>query len=445
MKKVLVLGAGMVARPLVRYLLDRGFAVTLGDLEPGRAEVMVAGHANGRALAINLADRETTAALVADHALTVSLAPPPFHPFVAELCLAAGCHMATASYVSPEMQALDADARARGLVFLNEIGVDPGIDHMSAMRVIDGVHARGGRVLSFRSYCGGLPAPEACDNPFGYKFSWAPRGVLLAGRNDAVYRSHGSLVRTPGARLFRDMHMLHVEGAGDFEAYPNRDSIAYIDIYGLHGVRTMFRGTLRMPGWCDCLHSYGRLGLLGLEPVDCSGWTKADLLRHLVGARAGDDAAQAAAAKLGLPVGSLPVHNLRWLGLCDEVPVGRDHVTPLDFLGDAMQAKLVYAPGERDLLVMRHEFVAEYADGARERIGSQLVAYGEPHGDSAMARTVSLPLAIGVRRILEGGVASRGVLRPVTAELYGPVLDELKELGIDCEEKTEWTETGNGR
>ena len=153
------------------------------------------------------------------------------------------------------------------MLLLNEIGVDPGIDHMSAMRVIDGVRARGGRLLSFRSYCGGLPAPEANDNPFGYKFSWAPRGVLLAGRNDAHYLSDGARVVTPGARLFRDMHLLHVEGAGDFEAYPNRDSISYIDIYGLQGIRTMFRGTLRNPGWCDCLHNYGRLGLLDSRAV----------------------------------------------------------------------------------------------------------------------------------------------------------------------------------
>ncbi|MBK7703034.1 MAG: saccharopine dehydrogenase NADP-binding domain-containing protein [bacterium] len=444
MKKVLVLGAGMVARPLVRYLLDRGFGVTQGDLEPGRASAMIDGHPHGRALAVDVCDTGAVAKLVAAHDLTVSLAPPPFHPAVARLCVDAGRHMATASYVAPETAALDAAARARGVLLLNEIGVDPGIDHMSAMRVIDGVRARGGRLLSFRSYCGGLPAPEANDNPFGYKFSWAPRGVLMAGRNDARYLSHGELVTVPGARLFRDMHLLHVEGAGDFEAYPNRDSISYIDIYGLQGIRTMFRGTLRNPGWCDCLHHYGRLGLLDLAPTDLAPATAADLLRRLAGGAPGEPADAAVARRLGLCRDALPVANLRWLGLCDETPLARARGCPLDVLGDAMLAKLIYAPGERDMIAMKHEFVAALPDGGREMITSSLVAFGEPGGDSAMARTVSLPLAVAVRLTLEGAFAARGVARPVSAEFYGPILGELETLGIVCREETVWTERDSG-
>ncbi|MBA4377393.1 MAG: saccharopine dehydrogenase [Gemmatimonas sp.] len=444
MKKVLVLGAGMVARPLVRYLLERGFGVTQGDIAPERASAMIDGHPHGRSLAVDVCDTAAVASLVAEHDLTVSLAPPPFHPAVARLCVEAGRHLATASYVAPEMASLDAAARGRDVLLLNEIGVDPGIDHMSAMRVIDGVRARGGRILSFRSYCGGLPAPEANDNPFGYKFSWAPRGVLMAGRNDAHYLVDGARVTVPGARLFRDMRLLHVEGAGDFEAYPNRDSISYIDIYGLQGIRTMLRGTLRNPGWCDCLHNYGRLGLLGIEPVDLAGATSADLLRRLAGAAPGEAADAAVARCLGLCRDALPVANLRWLGLCDETPLGRERGCPLDVLGDAMLAKLVYAPGERDLLVMKHEFTAALPDGGRESITSSLVAYGEPGGDSAMARTVSLPLAVAVRLVLEGGIAARGVARPVTAEFYRPILDELEGHGIVCQEKTELIDRNTG-
>ncbi len=437
MKRVLVLGAGMVARPLVRYLLDSGCAVTQADLDVQRAAEMIADHPNGSAVAMDLSDAAGLGEVVAAHDLTVSLVPPPFHPVVARACLDAGRPMTTASYVSPEMEALDAEARDKGLCLLNEIGVDPGIDIMSSMRVIDGVKDRGGSILSYRSYCGGLPAPECNDNPFGYKFSWAPRGVLMASRNDAEYLQHGMHVCTPGARLFRDMHMLAVEGAGDFEAYPNRDSLSYIPTYGLEGVRTMFRGTLRNVGWCDSLHQYGLLGLLSLDPVDVGGMTRADLVRSLCGAADGTDPAEAAAGHLGLCSDSLPVANLGWLGMFDEAPAGEGPMAPLDVLGGRMLEKLAFRPGERDMLVMKHEFVAAYPDGHREQLTSRLVDFGIPDGDSAMARTVSLPLAIASRMILEGAVDRVGVVRPVTRDIYEPVLRELESLGIVCEEETE--------
>ena len=444
MKSILVLGAGMVARPLVRYLLDHGFSVTQADLDVERAEAMIAGHEHGRAVAMDLADAGDLRTMVEAHDLAVSLVPPPFHPVVARACLDARRPMTTASYVSPEMAALDEEAVRKGVVLLNEIGVDPGIDIMGTMRVVDGVHARGGTILSYRSYCGGLPAPECSDNPFGYKFSWAPRGVLMASRSDAVYLDHGRRVCTPGARLFRDMHMLKVDGAGDFEAYPNRDSLSYIETFGLQSVRTMFRGTLRNVGWCDCLHNFGVLGLLDLDPVGLGGTTHADLIRRLCGAGPGADPADAAARHLGICVDSLPVANLRWLGMFEETPVGEGARAPLDVLGARMLKLLIYAPGQRDMLVMKHEFVAELSDGRRERIESQLVDYGIPRGDTSMARTVSLPLAIASRLILEGRIADAGVLRPTGAGIYEPVLAELEEFGIVCEERTEAIEPAPG-
>jgi len=427
----------MVARPLVRHLLDGGHELVQADLEVGRAEKMIDGHPNGRALALDFTDENAIAALVADCDLAVSLAPYVFHPKIARICIDHGKPMVTASYVAPDMAALDGAAREAGVTILNEIGVDPGIDHMSAMRVIDGVKSAGGRIESFRSYCGGLPAPEANDNPFGYKFSWAPRGVLLAGRNDARYLMNGDVVEVPGERLFRDMHVLAIPGLGDFEAYPNRDSLGYIDIYGLEGVRTMFRGTLRNMGWCDCLFNYRRLGLLELQESGGEGLTRAAMMRRLAGCAVGDDLGAAIAAKLGLPRHSLPVLNLEWLGLCEETPVGRDPVTPLDVLGDAMQRKLGFAEGERDLLAMFHEFLAVHPDGRRERITSQMVAYGEPGGDSAMARTVTLPVAIAVDLILAGRITAAGVLRPISEDIYHPVLAELAGMGIECVEKSE--------
>jgi len=437
MKKVLVLGAGLVAKPLVRYLLDKKYQVIMASRTVSKAESMIAGHPNGKAFALNLQDEAQMAGFIKDCDLAVSLVPFTYHPVVAKHCIAHGKHMVTTSYVSAAMQELDAGARAAGLTILNEIGVDPGIDHMSAMRIIDDVRRRGGRIVAFRSYCGGLPAPEANDNPFGYKFSWAPRGVLLAGRNSAVYLQDGRKVETPSHRLFRDMHILAVEGHGDYEAYPNRDSISYIDVYGLQGIQTMFRGTLRNMGWCDTLFNIGKLGLLSLDEVDVKGKTYAALLRDLAGASPGEDLRTATARKLGIPKDSLPVLNLQWLGAFSDRKFTVDRISPLDALGDLMYEKLAFRPGERDMLVLFHDFRAEFPDGRRERITSRMIDYGIPNGDSSMSRTVSLPAAIGVDMILAGRIRETGVLRPIAPNIYKPVLDELATFKISCEEKTQ--------
>jgi saccharopine dehydrogenase-like NADP-dependent oxidoreductase len=345
--------------------------------------------------------------------------------------------MVTTSYVSEEMQALDGAAKRAGVTLLNEIGVDPGIDHMSAMRIIGAVRQRRGKIVAFKSYCGGLPAPEDNDNPFGYKFSWAPRGVLLASRNGARYLLDGRRVEIRPERLFRDMHVLQVEDFEDFEAYPNRDSIAYIDIYGLEGIETLYRGTLRNMGWCDTLYNLRKLGLLDVEEVDVEGKTYAEFMRDLLGAREDDDLRDAAARKMGVPADSLAARNLEWLGMFSDREFTVEKIGPLDALGDLMFEKLKFEPGERDMLVLYHDFRAEYPDGRRERITSRLIDFGVEGGDSSMSRTVSLPAAIAAHKILQGEITATGVLRPVTRDIYDPVLDELAELGIECRETTE--------
>ena len=437
MHEVLVLGAGLVARPLVRHLLDHGCAVTCVDLDADRAAALVAGHPHGASGALDMNDAAAVAALVAGADLVVSLVPPPFHPVVARHCVDAGKHLVTASYVTPEMQALDAEARERGVILLNEIGLDPGIDHMSAMRVIDGVKARGGRVTSFRSYCGGLPAPWHNDNPLGYKFSWAPRGVLMASRNGARYLRDGRLVETAPERLFRDMHVLAVPGCGDFEAYPNRDSLGYREIYGLEDAATIFRGTLRNMGWCDCLYHWRRQGLLDLEPLTTSASTCGALMRERLGATDGEDLRLAFARRAEIAPDALPAWNLQWLGFFSDRPLPEGAACMLDVTGALMLEKLSYAPGEQDLIVLVHHFEAELPGGAREHVTSQLVAHGQPDGDSAMSRTVSLPAAIAARGILDGTITGAGVRWPVTRDIYEPVLAELATLGIDCVEETE--------
>lgn len=437
MKRVLVVGAGMVARPLVRHLLDHGYGVTQGDLAVHRAEEMIAGHPHGRAVELDVSDPAALADLVRGHDLAVSLAPPAFHPLVAKVCVENGRPMVTSSYVAPEMAALDGPARDAGVTLLNEVGADPGIDHMSAMQVIDGVRSRGGRVLAFRSYCGGLPAPECNDNPLGYKLSWTARGVLQASTNDAVYRAFGRPVHTPNARLFRDMHMVHVPGVGDFEAYPNRDSLSYAETYGLQDAATLVRGTLRYPGWCDTLNACVNLGLLSDEPAGDDCRTYRELSLRAMGAAPDRNPAAAAAARLRIAAAGGPVYDLDWLGMFADDELPARGMSPLDALASRMQERLVYAEGERDMLVLQHEFVSELPGGRREHTWSRLVAFGEPGGDSAMARTVSLPAALGARLILEGRLDRPGVLRPTTEDIYGPVLADLVALGIRCEEETE--------
>ncbi|MBW2453699.1 MAG: saccharopine dehydrogenase NADP-binding domain-containing protein, partial [Deltaproteobacteria bacterium] len=249
MKKVVLFGAGLVSPPFIRYLLDNGVQLTVASLPEPRIEEVLDGHPNGRAVPLDVNDDEALREQVAGADVAVSLLPATLHPRVARACIDQGVHMLTTSYVSPEMRALDAEARAKDVLLLNELGVDPGIDHMSAMAVIHAEQRAGGTLIGFSSWCGGLPAPEANDNPFGYKFSWSPRAVLVAGNSAARYLQDGTIVDVPADELFADPAAVEIPGIGVLEGYPNRDSVAYLDTYGLDKsqVKSMFRGTLRNP------------------------------------------------------------------------------------------------------------------------------------------------------------------------------------------------------
>jgi saccharopine dehydrogenase (NADP+, L-glutamate forming) len=440
MKKVLVLGAGLVAGPLVDYLLAQpDLRVAVADVEAGRAARLVKGRDRGASEVLDISDRAALAAAIGRADLVVSLVPYTFHPMVAELAVEQGRSMITASYVGPAMKALDARAKERGVVLLNELGLDPGIDHMEAMRVIHGVHDAGGQVLAFTSWCGGLPAPEANTNPFGYKFSWSPRGVLMAGRNPARFRQDGDLVEVPGPDLFLHYWCVPIEVEGKvipFEGYPNRDSLPYAETYGITSTRTMFRGTLRNQGWCPTLKKVADLGFLSEDVMELARMTYAQLTAKLIGKKSPRGVKQAVARRIGLDPVNFIVANLEWLGLFTSAPLPANCTSPLDVLTATMLAKMSYAPGERDLLVLQHQFVAEYRDH-KEKISSTMVDFGIPNGDSSMNRTVGLPAAVGVRLILEGQVKARGVLVPVLPEIYEPALVELARLGIQFSEKTE--------
>lgn len=430
MKKVLVLGAGLVSKPGVAYLLENGIPVTVASRTISKAEALIKGYDNGKAVQLLVDDTDKLEKLIQDHDITISLLPWVHHVKVAKLCLKNNRDMATTSYVSPAMKALDEEAKAKGLMFLNEIGVDPGFDHMTAMKIIHEVQEAGGKVLHFYSICGGLPAPEDNDNPFGYKFSWSPKGVVLASRNCAKYLENGKIVDIEGKDLFLNYTTEEIEGLGTYEIYPNRDSTPYMDIYGLNDALTVMRGTYRNLGWCDTFKKIVDLGLVEDSPVQgLTGITYKQMMAKLVGVDPNSDVISATAQKVGLKSDDLPIKNIEWLGLFsdDIVP---DHDNYLDILSNRLLEKLEYKSGEKDMIVMRHKFTVENKDGSKDLITSTMIDYGIPNGDSSMARTVSLPLGVGVKLMVEGKIHMPGVQIPIVKELYEPVLAELEKLNI---------------
>ncbi|MBI4738177.1 saccharopine dehydrogenase NADP-binding domain-containing protein [Candidatus Woesearchaeota archaeon] len=440
MKNVLVLGAGMISRPLVRYLLEKTeHSVTMASRTVSKVERIIEAHPRSMAKAVDVTQSGALEPLISETDLVVSLLPYTYHVMVAELCIKYNKHLVTTSYISDAMRALDKKFKANGLISLNEIGLDPGIDHMSAMKIIDEVKKEGGKITSFCSYCGALPAPEANTNPFGYKFSWSPRGVLLASRNPARYLKDRREIDIPGKELFENYTIKNIAGVGSFEQYPNRNSLPYIDTYGISGTKTMYRATLRNIGWCETMRKFAELGLLDdTERNDLDGLNYIQLITKLIKGGKGKELKKELAKYLNIDVYSAIMKRIEWLGLLsnEKLPSGQKSV--LDVITARMLEKLSYGENERDMIVLHHEFIAEYPAKKEKRLlTSTLVDFGIPGGDSAVARTVSLPAAIGIKLILNGKIKATGVHVPVIPEIYKPVLRELEALGIKFVETSE--------
>ncbi len=436
MKKILILGAGLVCKPGAVFLLENGFNVTVASRTVEKAKQIVKGFDNGKALPFLAEDQQALDTLVKENDIIVSLLPWTHHILVANTCLRYNKPMATTSYVSEDMKKMDKAVKEKNLLFLNEIGVDPGMDHMSAMKIIDAVHDRGGKIRHFYSICGGLPAPEDNDNPFGYKFSWSPKGVVLASKNAARFLENGNEINISGQDLFLNYRIETVEGIGKFEVYPNRDSLPYKDIYGLKDAQTVMRGTYRNIGWCDTLKKIVDLGLVDDTPdPKLPEMSYRQMMADIAGTDRDSDVMGAVAKKVGLDKDHFVIQNLEWLGLFDDARLPHFD-NRLDILSDTFLRKMSYKPGEKDMLLMRHTFVIEHADGSMSTTTSTLIDYGIPHGDSSMSRTVSLPLGIGIKLMAEGRINMTGVQIPIKKEIYEPVLAGLAGLGIKMIENT---------
>ena len=434
MKKVLLLGAGMVARPMVEYLLENRYSLLIASPMKERADEMINGNPLGSSHDWSMDDADTLEKLVNENDITVSLLPFKYHADVAKVCLRHEKSLVTTSYVQKEMLEMDEAAKNAGVLFLNEIGLDPGLDHMSAMRIIDHIHNHGGLVEEFYSLCGALPAPEAADNPLNFKFSWSPKGVILAGKNSALYLRKGRKVFIEPADLFKDRFNINFPGIGDLDVYPNRDSISYIDIYGIPETKTMYRGTFRFKGWCETLDAMKRLNMLDDTVKNYKGMTYAEFLAERGGTESAD-LKKNIARKLGLPEVSPAIESFEYLGFFGNERLQYSETTPFEITSDRMIKKMLLTDDERDMVILQHVFLAVYPDGKKEVIRSSMVDFGSPSANTAIARTVALPAAIAVKMILEKKIEITGVRRPVLPQIYIPVLNELKTLGIEMKEE----------
>ncbi|MBU4486150.1 MAG: saccharopine dehydrogenase NADP-binding domain-containing protein [Candidatus Delongbacteria bacterium] len=441
MKKVLILGAGMVVKPIVRYLLDHEIKVTVATRTKSKADSMIAGHPNGTAIAWTVEDETALDKMIQEHDLSVSLLPYAHHVMVAKLCIKHKKNMITTSYVKPEMEALDQQAKDAGIIILNEVGLDPGIDHMSAMRIIDHIHKKGGNVEEFYSFCGALVAPEAEKNPFKYKFTWAPKGVVMAGNNDGKYLRHGNVKYIPTEDLFKNPIEVDFPKVGKLEVYPNRDSLPYIELYGIPETKTMFRGTFRYDRWCENIDAMKACGLLSYNKINLEGKSYGDMLAKLIGACCSSDIRNAAANHIGIPADSRIIDAFEWLGLFSDQKIERKEDSPFEVVADLMISKMMVGEKERDMVVMQHTFLASYPDGSKEVIKSRMLDFGTLETDTSIARTVALPAAVGVRMILEGEIHVKGVHIPVIPEIYNPILDALEQMNIKMVEEYSLPET----
>lgn len=442
MRKILVIGSGKSSSYLIKYLLEKSESenlhIIVGDIDLQNANKLINNHEHAHAINLDVFDKQSRQSAIENADIVVSMLPARYHIEVAKDCITYGKNMVTASYVSKEMEDLDQAAKNKGLVFMNEIGVDPGIDHMSAMKVIDSIRAKGGKMVLFESFAGGLVAPESDDNLWNYKFTWNPRNVVVAGQGSAAkFIQEGNYKYIPYHRLFRRTEFLDVDGYGRFEAYANRDSLKYQSVYGLDHIKTLYRGTMRRVGFSRAWNVFVQLGMTDDSYTidDSENMSYRDFVNAFLPYSTTDSVELKFRLSLKIDQDDIVWEKFEELDIFSRNKmVGLKKATPAEILQKILMDSWTLHDDDKDMLVMYHKFGYEL-EGKMYQIDSTMVALGEDMTYTAMAKTVGLPVAMATLAILNGKIVTPGVQIPITKEVYGPILSELEAFDIKFTEK----------
>jgi len=444
MQNILIIGAGRSAVYLIEYLLHEApthqWHVTIADSHPDAAQKIVGDHTSATVVTLDATDSEARKGLIAKADVVISMLPAFMHGLVANDCIALRKHLVTPSYISEEMQKLESTVKENGLIFLNELGVDPGIDHMSAMRLLDQMRSRGAEITCFESFTGGLVAPESDDNPWNYKFTWNPRNVVLAGQGGAVkFKHNGRFKYIPYQKLFRRTEIIHIPGYGRFEGYANRNSLGYRELYGLQHVPTIYRGTLRRVGFCRAWDIFVQMGLTDDSYVmeDWQTMTHRQFTNSFLAFNPDDSVELKLMHYMKLDQDNDVFDKLEWLGIFEDTVVGLDKPsTPAQILQRILEKKWTLNPSDKDMIVMWHKILLKEKGSDTEReFHASMVVIGDEQPRTAMAKTVGLPVGMAAKLILQKKFTRPGIHAPVTPDIYNPILDELEGYGIRFEER----------
>ena len=442
MKNILIIGAGKSSSYLIQYLLEKSIEENLyliiGDISTKNADKLIDNHTNAESVILDVYNTKQRQEFIKKSNIVISMLPARYHIEVAKDCILFKKHMVTASYISDEMKALDAAAKKEGLVFMNEIGLDPGIDHMSAMRVIDKIKDSGAKMLLFESFCGGIVAPESDNNLWNYKFTWNPRNVVLAGQGGAaMFIQEGTYKYIPYNKLFRRTEFLSISGSGKFEAYANRDSLKYRSVYGLNNIPTMYRGTIRKVGFSRAWNIFVQLGMTDDSYIieDSENMSYRDFVNLFLAYSPSDSVELKLRSYLKIDQDDVMWEKLIELDLFNpKKKIGIENATPAQMLQKILEDSWTLQEDDKDMIVMQHLFGYEI-DGKKHQIESSLTVIGENQTYTAMAKTVGLPVGIAALKILKGEIKTPGVQLPITKEVYEPILKELENYGIKFTEK----------
>ena len=436
MQQILIIGAGRSSTSLIKYLLEHApsedWNITIAEKDISLAETKIEGSDRAKVVSFDVFDAEQLNRLVSEHDMIISMLPASLHIHVARKCAELKKHFLTASYLKEDIKALSGQFENAGKLAIMEMGLDPGIDHMSAMKVLDHLRESGYDLTGFETFTGGLIAEESVgDNPWKYKFTWNPRNVVMAGHGTCKFIQEGRYKYIPYQKLFRRTEAIFIPDYGYFEGYANRDSLAYLDVYNLRGIKTLYRGTLRRPGYCAAWDVFVQLGATDdtYELEGVSEMTHRQFINSFLSYNPNDSVELKLAHYLNLDLDNGIMFKLKWLGMFEDELVGLNKGTPAQILEHILKKKWTLEAEDKDMIVMWHKFNF-LADGKPRQIESSMVALGDDDVNTAMSKTVGLPLAIAAKLILQGRIKLSGVHVPIKKQIYEPVLDELTTTGL---------------